>query len=77
MFVCENNLYSVYSPLSVRQPHGREIAKMVMGHGIKVDTCDGNDAEKCFELSKKVISSIRLNGGPYFIEFKTYRHREH
>ncbi|NBW52030.1 MAG: thiamine pyrophosphate-dependent dehydrogenase E1 component subunit alpha, partial [Betaproteobacteria bacterium] len=28
LFVCENNLYSVYSPLSVRQPQGRSIAQM-------------------------------------------------
>tara|TARA_A100001388_G_scaffold269588_1_gene246081 strand:+ start:2646 stop:3617 length:972 start_codon:yes stop_codon:yes gene_type:complete len=77
LFVCENNLYSVYSPLNVRQPNGREITKMVMGHGIKAETCDGNDIEKCFALSEKVISSMRLNGGPFFLEFKTYRHREH
>ena len=25
LFICENNLYSVYSPLSVRQPEGRKI----------------------------------------------------
>ena len=29
LFVCENNLYSVYSSLNVRQPKGREIYKMV------------------------------------------------
>ena len=28
LFVCENNLYSVYSPLEVRQPKGRSIAKI-------------------------------------------------
>ncbi len=77
LFVCENNLYSVYSPLSVRQPTGREIAKMVEGHGINVDRCDGNDVEKCFKLAEKIITSMRLKGCPHFIEFKTYRHREH
>ena len=35
LFVCENNLYSVYSPLSVRQPKKREIARMVSEIGIK------------------------------------------
>ena len=33
LFICENNLYSVYSPLSVRQPPGRSIYRMVAGHG--------------------------------------------
>ncbi len=77
LFVCENNLYSVYSPLEVRQPKGREISEMVMGHGINVESCDGNDIEKCFNLAARVTSKIRLEGGPYFLEFKTYRHREH
>ena len=77
LFVCENNLYSVYSPLSVRQPKGREIAKMVEGHGINVDRCDGNDVEKCFKLAKRVCTLMRSKERPHFIEFKTYRHREH
>ena len=29
IFICENNLYSVYSPLKVRQPEGRKIFQMV------------------------------------------------
>ena len=35
IFVCENNLYSVYSPLNVRQPK-RKIADLIRGHGIEV-----------------------------------------
>ena len=77
LFVCENNLYSVYSPLKVRQPPGREISQMVSGHGINVDKCDGNDIEKCFYLAEKVFKLIRSKGGPFFLEYKTYRHREH
>ena len=77
LFVCENNMYSVYSPLSVRQPIGRQIARMVEGHGINVDICDGNDLEKSYKLAEKVFTSMRLKGRPHFIEFKTYRHREH
>ena len=34
LFVCENNLYSVYTPLSERQPN-REIYKLVEAHDIK------------------------------------------
>ena len=29
VFICENNLYSVYSPFSVRQPKGRSIFKKI------------------------------------------------
>ena len=28
LFVCENNLYSVYSPLDVRQPSGRSLSEI-------------------------------------------------
>src|SRR5262249_42740874 len=44
LFVCENNLYSVYSPLHVRQPQGREVASLARGHGIASRQGDGNDA---------------------------------
>ena len=34
IYVCENNFYSVYSPLKVRQPMSRKIHKMVGGVGL-------------------------------------------
>ena len=77
LFVCENNLYSVYSPLSVRQPNFRKITDMVEAIGSKVESLDGNNLEECFKISKTVIAHMRKNGGPYFLEFHTYRHREH
>ena len=50
LFICENNLYSVYSPLSVRQPKGRSIAKMAEGLGIKTASGDGNDVVEVLSL---------------------------
>ena len=35
LFACENNLYSVYSPLDVRQPNQRTISDLAAGHGVK------------------------------------------
>ena len=46
LFVCENNLYSVYSPLKVRQPEGRKNFEMVKSMGIDSFHCDGNNAMK-------------------------------
>ena len=46
LFVCENNLYSVYSPLSVRQPQNRSIKKMVKSIGVDSLESDGNDIKK-------------------------------
>ena len=77
IFVCENNMYSVQSPLSVRQPAGREIFEMVKGHGIDSYQGDGNDAVEVYQITQPVIGRVRKGGGPAFLEFKTYRWREH
>ena len=45
LFACENNLYSVYSPLSVRQPDNRSLADIAAGHGVKTLKVDGNDVD--------------------------------
>jgi TPP-dependent pyruvate/acetoin dehydrogenase alpha subunit len=77
LFICENNLYSVYSPLAVRQPEGRSIAKMVEGLGINAKSGDGNDVAEVYALTKHAIGNIREGRGPQFLEFSTYRWLEH
>jgi len=77
LFLCENNLYSVYSPLSVRQPEGRSIAKMTEGLGIDTCTGDGNDVAEVYAKTSEALDSIRSGGGPQLLEFSTYRWLEH
>ena len=77
LFICENNLYSVYSDLEVRQPQGRVIHEMVEGMGIEADFGDGNKVHEVFEKVSKAKSNILLGKGPQFLEFETYRWREH
>lgn len=77
VFVCENNLYSVYSPLSVRQPEGREIFELAKGHGVKSFQGDGNDVIQVFELAREAAERARRGEGPTFLELRTYRWREH
>lgn len=77
LFICENNLYSVYSPLSVRQPEGRNIACMVQTLGVDSVRADGNDVEIVFSVLSRMFDEIRSGGGPRFVEFLTYRWREH
>lgn len=76
IFICENNLYSVYSPLSVRQPP-REIFLLAKGHGIDSLQVDGNNVVEIYEVSREAIDNARKGGGPKFLECKTYRWREH
>lgn len=76
VFFCENNLYSVQTPLKPRQP-GRKISDLVSGHGIFTQRIDGNDVMAVYEASQKAVSYARGGEGPAFIEALTYRWQEH
>lgn len=77
LYVCENNLFSVYSPLNVRQPKGRNISDMVESIGIESHQADGNDLDAVYQLSERAVAKARRGEGPSFLEFFTYRRREH
>ena len=76
LFFCENNFYSVYTPLHLRQPN-RKIIDIVRANGINSYEVDGNDVIAVYEKSKDAIDTIRKGKGPAFIEASTYRWREH
>jgi TPP-dependent pyruvate/acetoin dehydrogenase alpha subunit len=77
VFVCENNLYSVYTPMAPRQPSHREVYEQAKGHGIESHQADGNDVVEVQKLSLAAVEKARSGAGPVFLEFKTYRWREH
>lgn len=76
VFVCENNLYSIYTPLAQRQPI-RPIADLAKAHAIPAVTADGNDPEAVQALMAEAVERARGGGGPSFLVFDTYRWREH
>jgi pyruvate dehydrogenase E1 component alpha subunit len=75
--VCENNLYSVNTPLDVRQPANRTITELARGHGIRTAQHDGQLVETVDAASAETIAHIRDGGGPALLEFITYRWLEH
>jgi len=77
LFICENNLYSVYSPMRVRQPLNRNVKNMVTSIGIKSSECDGNDLKKIFKKCSHAVNFVKKNNKPYFLIFNNYRWREH
>lgn len=78
LFVCENNLYSVYTPLSKRQAHNRKIHEMVRSMGAIVGFVeDGYNVLSCYDALKKISNDVRNGNGPGFVEIMTYRYREH
>ena len=77
LFACENNLYSVYSPLSVRQPAGRKIHRFAAAYGMASFHGDGNDVLESVRLARRAAAVVRSGAGPAFLELASYRWREH
>jgi TPP-dependent pyruvate/acetoin dehydrogenase alpha subunit len=76
IFVCENNLYSVHSPLKVRQPN-RPITALGSAHGMSALAGDGNNVEIVYRIAEEAIARARAGSGPTIIELATYRWMEH
>lgn len=77
LFLCENNLYSVYTHLRDRQPATRQIWEWAGAYGLRSAQGDGNDAWPTYVQILEAVDRIRAGGGPEFLEFRTYRWREH
>lgn len=77
LFVCENNMYSVYSPLEVRQSPNRVIADIARAHGLRTYQGDGNNVAEVYKLASESVEHIRSGGGPVLLELETFRWLEH
>jgi pyruvate dehydrogenase E1 component alpha subunit len=77
IFLVENNLYSVYSPMSVRQKGGLRIVDIARAHSMEAVQGDGNDVDFVYRQCCKAVEKARAGGGPTLLEFATYRWREH
>nr|WP_011113159.1 thiamine pyrophosphate-dependent dehydrogenase E1 component subunit alpha [Streptomyces rochei]BAC76536.1 probable pyruvate dehydrogenase alpha-subunit [Streptomyces rochei] len=77
VYVCENNQYSLSSPLAARQPPGTSISGRARGYGIPAARVDGNDVAAVHAAAVTAVEHCRSGTGPYFLELDTYRWREH
>lgn len=75
VYVCENNYYSVGTPLEKREREGFLSAKFT--GMLPVVSVDGNDVLEVQRISNTLIEQARCGGGPSFLECKTYRLRDH
>lgn len=76
IFVCENNLFAVYTRIDDRQPD-RPLTRLGEAHGIVSIQADGNDVSKVRELTRQAIRRAQAGEGPTFLVLDTYRWREH
>jgi len=76
IFVCENNGYAEFTPLSAHTKVER-LAQHAKTYGIPSTTVDGNDLLAVRQAASKAIEKTRQGKGPSFIECLTHRLRGH
>jgi len=76
IFMCENNLFSVYTPIAKRQPD-RPLTDLARAHGMRTATGDGNDVATVYNMTVEAVAQARRGEGPTFLLFDTYRWLEH
>ncbi len=76
IFFCENNFYSVQSPLTTRQPN-RDIRKWAAAHDVAAVHVDGMNVLAVHDAMATAVALARSGGGATFIEAPVYRFRAH
>nr|HIL74128.1 thiamine pyrophosphate-dependent dehydrogenase E1 component subunit alpha [Rhodospirillales bacterium] len=77
VFVCENNLYMEYTPISEVTAVQHPAADRASAYGLPSIIVDGNDADAVYRVAITAFEKARSGGGPSLIEAKTYRHSGH
>ncbi len=77
VFVCENNLYMEYTPISEVTAVEHPAADRASAYGLPSIIVDGNDADAVYRVAITAFDKARAGGGPSLIEAKTYRHSGH
>jgi TPP-dependent pyruvate/acetoin dehydrogenase alpha subunit len=76
LFVCENNRYAIHTHQRRRQGNP-DICARAKGSGLPAESLDGNDLPGLVGYARTVAAWVRGGGGPWFLEVRTYRWREH
>ena len=76
IFICENNGYAEFTPLSAHTKVER-LARHAETYGIENITVDGNDLIAVRRAMSKAVERARAAKGPVFIECLTHRMRGH
>jgi TPP-dependent pyruvate/acetoin dehydrogenase alpha subunit len=77
VFVCENNLYMEYTPISAVTAVARPAADRAGAYGLEYILIDGNDADAVYLTAREFLGRARTGGGPALIEAQTYRSGGH
>lgn len=76
VYVCENNLFSSHLRIDLRQPDVFT-SRFAKAHKIESLIIDGNNVLEIYKSLDKLISDMRKDPKPLFIEAITYRWKGH
>lgn len=77
VYFCENNFFSVCTPITERQPANTAIYKKAEAFGLASVQIDGSNVLAVFQAMQEAVKRARDGGGPSFIEAVVYRWRGH
>ncbi|WP_445271100.1 thiamine pyrophosphate-dependent enzyme, partial [Streptomyces sp. DSM 41634] len=72
LFCCENNLYAMGTRLDRAQSQ-TDLAAKAASYNVPTLSVDGMDVLACLDAAQQGAAHVRTRGGPFFIEFRTYR----
>lgn len=76
VFICENNLYSMGTPLT-RSLSIPDISQKALAYGMARDRFDGEDILQVHQRVGEAVRRARDESLPTLIEIRTYRYRGH
>lgn len=75
IFVCENNLYAITTP--IHTVTRLEIFQRGASYGMPSQAVDGMDVQAVYDAAVTAVARARAADGPTFIECRTYRYSGH
>jgi pyruvate dehydrogenase E1 component alpha subunit len=76
IFVCENNLYAVSTPVT-KSVSAKNIADRSVAYNIPGEIVDGMDVLAVRESASRAVERARRGEGPTLLECRTYRFKGH
>jgi len=77
VYVCENNLYMEYTPISAVTAVEHPAADRASAYGLEPILIDGNDPDEVHATAVRTVERARSGSGPSLVEAVTYRHGGH
>jgi pyruvate dehydrogenase E1 component alpha subunit len=76
LFVCENNLYSMGTPVAIAEAETDIHAKAAC-YRVPSEAVDGMDVVAVEAAARRAVEAMRAEPAPRFLECRTYRFRAH